>query len=78
MYLPTICLWVFLENFNKSSAAFTSAAVVLHESTRAHFRKGSIVSNEKKLYKSENKNQIKVIWLNSSIYLLTRMMSTCT
>ena len=77
MYLPTICFWVFLKNFNKSSAAFTSAAVVLHESTRAHVSKGSIVSNEKN-YKSENKNQIKVIWFNSSIHVLTRMMSTCT
>ena len=60
IYLPTIGLWVFLENFNKSSAAFTSAAVVLHESTRAHVRKGSIVSNEKNYIKAKIKIKLKL------------------
>ena len=60
MYLPTICYWVFLKNFNKSSAAFTSAAVVLHESTRAHVRKGSIVSNEKNFIKAKTKIKLKL------------------
>ena len=60
IYLPTIGLWVFLENFKKSSAAFTSAAVVLHESTRAHVRKGSIVSNEKNFIKAKTKIKLKL------------------
>ena len=69
MYLPTICLWVFLENFNKSSAAFTSAAVVLHESTRAHVRKGSIVSNEKNFIKVKTKIKLKLFdWIHQSTY----------
>ena len=59
-YIPTIGLWVFLENFKKSSAAFTSAAVVLHESTRAHVRKGSIVSNEKNYIKAKTKIKLKL------------------
>lgn len=46
MCLPTICLWIFLQSFNKSSSAFTSIAVELHGSTRA-LRKGGIVSDEK-------------------------------
>ena len=60
MYIPTIGLWVFLENFKKSSAAFTSAAVVLHESTRAHVRKCSIVSNEKNFIKAKTKIKLKL------------------
>ena len=69
MYLPTIGLWFFLENFKKSSAAFTSAAVVLHESTRAHFRKGSIVSNEKNYIKAKTKIKLKLFdWIHQSTY----------
>ena len=69
MYIPTIGLWVFLENFKKSSAAFTSAAVVLHESTRAHFRKGSIVSNEKNYIKAKTKIKLKLFdWIHQSTY----------
>ena len=69
MYLPTICLWVFLENFKKSSAAFTSAAVVLHESTRAHVSKGSIVSNEKNYIKAKTKIKLKLFdWIHQSTY----------
>ena len=48
--------WVFLENFNKSSAAFTSTAVVLYESTRAHVRKGGIVSDEKNCIKAKKRS----------------------
>ena len=69
MYIPTIGLWIFLENFKKSSAAFTSAAVVLHESTRAHFRKGSIVSNEKNYIKAKTKIKLKLFdWIHQSTY----------
>ena len=69
MYIPTIGLWVFLENFKKSSAAFTSAAVVLHESTRAHVRKGSIVSNEKNFIKAKTKIKLKLFdWIHQSTY----------
>ena len=69
MYLPTIGLWIFLENFKKSSAAFTSAAVVLHESTRAHVRKGSIVSNEKNYIKAKTKIKLKLFdWIHQSTY----------
>ena len=69
MYIPTLGLWVFLENFKKSSAAFTSAAVVLHESTRAHFRKGSIVSNEKNYIKAKTKIKLKLFdWIHQSTY----------
>ena len=69
MYIPTIGLWVFLENFKKSSAAFTSAAVVLHESTRAHVRKGSIVSNEKNYIKAKTKIKLKLFdWIHQSTY----------
>ena len=69
MYIPTIGLRVFLENFKKSSAAFTSAAVVLHESTRAHVRKGSIVSNEKNYIKAKTKIKLKLFdWIHQSTY----------
>ena len=70
MYLPTVCLWVFLQSFKKGSTAFTSTAVVLHESTRAHVRKGRIVSNEKNCRKTKKKRSVKVIRLRNIDYWL--------
>ena len=54
--LPTICLWVLLQRFIKSSIAFTNTAVVLHESTRAHVRKGGIASDKKNCIKAKKKS----------------------
>ena len=86
MNLRTICLWVLLQRFIKSSIAFTNTTVVLHESTRAHVRKGCIASDKKNLYKSKKKNKIKVKlklfdWNTLIVhvdYLLSRMMSMST
>ena len=56
-HLPTICLWVFLKCFIKSTIAFTSTAEVLHESTGAHVRKGGVASNEKNCIKLNAKKK---------------------
>ena len=82
--LPTICLWVLLQRFIKSSIAFTNTAVVLHESTRAHVRKGGIASDKKNCIKAKKKRKVKLKlfdWNTLIVhvdYLLTRMMSKST
>ena len=85
MNLPTICLWVLLQRFIKSSIAFTNTAVVLHESTRAHVRKGGIASDKKNCIKAKKKKRkvkLKLFDWNTLIvhvdYLLTRMKSKST
>ena len=60
-----------LENFKKSSTAFTSTAVVLHESIRAHVRKRGIVSDEKNCIKAKKKFKLKLFdWIQQFTYKL--------
>lgn len=65
IHLPTICLWVSLKCFKKSSIAFTSTAVVFHERTWAqtYVRKGGIASDKEnclKLNTKQTKRWIKI------------------